>query len=153
MPPVMKTFETVAMATVATSAMEARDHMFLRPGDNVVMNRDRVLAAAKARVLEMAPNYTPPEPYELNLPGPTGRTALQLAVRDFVAKGVATPHDATVGGVLAGVLSGGDTDALDVTTEDQILELERNGILTLARTPQTRARVEHMLKTGKPLRN
>ena len=153
MPPVMKAFETIAMAAVATSAMEARDHMFLRDHDNVVMNRDRVLASAKARVLEMAPGYTPPEPYELNLPGPTGRTALQLAVRDFVAKGVATPHDATVGGVLAHVLSGGDTDMLDTVSEDQILKLERDGLIKLARTPQTRARVEHMLKTGKPLRN
>jgi len=153
MPPVMKAFETIAMATVATSAMEARDHLFLRPHDNVVMNRDRVLASAKARVLEMAPGYTPPEPYELNLPGPTGRTALQLAVRDFVAKGVATPHDATVGGELACVLSGGDTDMLDTVSEDQILKLERDGLIKLAKTPQTRARVEHMLKTGKPLRN
>ncbi len=153
MPPVMKSFETIAMATVATSAMEARDHNFLRDHDDVVMNRDRVLAAARARVLKMAADYTPPEPYELNLPGPTGRTALQLGVRDFVAKGVASAHDATVGGVLAGVLSGGDTDALDISTEDHILKLERDGILALARTPQTRARVEHMLKTGKPLRN
>ncbi len=153
MPPVMKSFETIAMATVATSAMEARDHNFLRDHDDVVMNRDRVLAAARARVLKMAADYTPPEPYELNLPGPTGRTALQLGIRDFVAKGVASAHDATVGGVLAGVLSGGDTDALDISTEDHILKLERDGILALARTPQTRARVEHMLKTGKPLRN
>ena len=153
MPPVMKAFETIAMATVATSAMEARDHMFLRDHDNVVMNRDRVLAAAKARVLAMAPGYAPPEPYELNLPGPTGRTALQLGINDFVAKGVATPHDATVGAELAHVLSGGDTDALDVTTEAQILQLERDGLVKLAQTPQTGARVEHMLKTGKPLRN
>jgi len=153
MPPVMKAFETIAMAAVATSAVEARDHMFLRDHDNVVMNRDRVLAAAKDRVLKMAPDYTPPEPYELHLPGPTGRTALLLGVRDFVAKGVASAHDATVGGELARVLSGGDTDALDIMTEDQILKLERDGILNLAKTPQTRARVEHMLKTGKPLRN
>ncbi|MCZ6847622.1 MAG: 3-hydroxyacyl-CoA dehydrogenase NAD-binding domain-containing protein, partial [Alphaproteobacteria bacterium] len=68
MPPVMKAFETIAMAQVAKSAMEARDLLFLRPGDGIVMNRDRVLAAAKARALEMAETYTPPEPYELRLP-------------------------------------------------------------------------------------
>ncbi len=153
MPPVMKAFETIAMAAVATSAMEARDHMFLRDGDTVVMNRDRVLAAAKARVLDMAPGYIPPEPYVLNLPGPTGKTALQLGVRDFVAKGIASAHDATVGTELAHVLSGGDTDMLDTVSEDQILKLERDGLIKLAKTPQTRARVEHMLKTGKPLRN
>ena len=153
MPPVMKAFETIAMAAVATSAMEARDHLFLRDHDNVVMNRDRVLAAAKARVLKMATDYEPPEPYQLNLPGPTGRTALLLAVNDFVAKGIASAHDATVGSELGRVLSGGDTDALDITTEDQILKLERDAIVKLAKTPDTGARVEHMLKTGKPLRN
>ena len=153
MPPVMKAFETIAMAQVAKSAMEARDLLFLRPDDGVVMNRDRVLANAKARALEKALDYTPPEPYELRLPGPTGKTALDLGVRDFVRKGVASPHDGIIAGELAFVLSGGDTDALDTVSEDTVLRLERDAIVKLAHTDKTRDRVEHMLKTGKPLRN
>ncbi len=153
MPPVMKAFETIAMAQVATSAMEARDFLFLRQSDGVVMNRDRVLAAAKARALDMAEGYSPPEPYDLRLPGPTGRTALALAVRDFISKGVASPHDGVIAGELAFVLSGGNTDALDTVSEARVLELERDAILVLARTRNTRDRVEHMLKKGKPLRN
>ncbi|MDA0305940.1 MAG: 3-hydroxyacyl-CoA dehydrogenase NAD-binding domain-containing protein [Proteobacteria bacterium] len=153
MPPVMKAFEPIAMAQVAKSAMEARDFLFLRPDDTVVMNHDRVLAAAKARALKLAEDYAPPEPYELHLPGPTGRTALDLAVRDFVNKGVASPHDGVIAHELAGVLSGGDTDALDPVYEDQLLRLERDANLKLARMPKTLARVEHMLKKGKPLRN
>ena len=153
MPPVMKAFETIAMAEVAKSAMEARDFLFLRPGDGIVMNRDRVLAAAKARALEMAETYRPPEPYEMRLPGPTGRTALALGVRDFINKGVASTHDGVIAGELAFVLSGGDTDALDTGSEDWVLRLERDAILKLARTKKTLARVEHMLKKGKPLRN
>ncbi len=153
MPPVMKAFEPIAMAQVAKSAMEARDFLFLRPTDNVVMNQDRVLAAAKARALKMADDYSPPEPYELHLPGPTGQTALDLGVRDFINKGVASPHDGVIAHQLAGVLSGGNTDALIPVSEEQLLRLERDANLILARTPKTKARVEQMLKTGKPLRN
>lgn len=153
MPPVMKAFETIAMAQVAKSALEARDFMFLRPKDDIVMNQDRVLAEAKQRALEMARNYTPPEPYELHLPGPTGRTALDLAVRGFISKGAASPHDGVIAGQLGIVLSGGDTDALDSISEDRILELERDAIINLAHTDKTKARVEQMLKTGIPLRN
>lgn len=153
MPPVMKAFETIAMAQVARSAMEARDYQFLRSGDGIVMNRDRVLAAAKKRALEMAEKYSPPEPYALRLPGPTGQTALELGVRDFINKGVASQHDGLIAHELAIVLSGGETDVLDTVPENRILELERNAILTLAHTEKSRARVEHMLKKGKPLRN
>jgi len=153
MPPVIKSFETIAMAQVAKSAREAKDFQFLRAEDGIVMNRDRVLAQAKERALELAENYTPPEPYELNLPGPTGRTALDLGVRDFIKRGVASAHDGVIGGELARVLSGGDTDMLDFVTEPQILELERDAIIHLAKTVKTRARVESILRTGKPLRN
>jgi len=153
MPPVMKAFEPIAMAQVATSAMEARDFLYLRPADNVVMNQDRVLAAAKARALKLAEGYSPPEPCELHLPGPTGQTALDLGVRDFINKGVASPHDGVIAHELAFVLSGGNTDAQEPVSEDQLLRLERDVNLRLARTPKTLARVEHMLKKGKPLRN
>ncbi|NQV55902.1 MAG: 3-hydroxyacyl-CoA dehydrogenase [Rhodospirillales bacterium] len=153
MPPVMKAFETIAMAQVAKSAIEAKDFLFLRPGDGIVMNRDRVLASAKARALEMAKDYTPPEPVELRLPGPTGQTALDLGARDFMNKGVASAHDGIIAHELAFVLSGGDTDALDVISEDRVLRLERDAVLKLAHTKKTRARVEYTLKNGKPLRN
>lgn len=153
MVPVMKAFETIATAQVSTSAFEAKDYQFLCPNDQVVMNRDRLLATAKQTVLDMTDGYAPRKPVEMNLPGPSGRAALELAVRDFINKGVATPHDATIARQLARVLSGGDTDVMDTVSEGQILELEREAIIELAKTPESRARVAHMLKTGKPLRN
>ncbi len=153
MPPVMRAFETIATAEVATSAFEARDHQFVRNGDEIVMNRDRVLATAKQNVLELAVDYTPPDPLEMRLPGPGGRAALMLAVNDFVNKGVATPHDATIARELARVLSGGDTDVMDICTEADVLKLEREADIRLAKTPETMARITAMLKTGKPLRN
>ena len=71
----------------------------------------------------------------------------------FRLQGKATPHDVVVSSALAGVLSGGDTDITREVDEDELLELERTAFLKLVRTRATVARIEHMLTTGKPLRN
>ena len=153
MPPVIKAFETIGTAQVAKSAAEARDFLFLRPQDRITMNRDRLLADAKARALELAKNYRPPEATVITLPGPTGKAAMTLAVNGLRMSGKATPHDAVVAGVLADVLSGGKTDITETVTEDEILALERAAFLRLAKNSASIDRVQHMLKTGKPLRN
>jgi 3-hydroxyacyl-CoA dehydrogenase len=153
MQPVLTAFQTIALAQVAKSAFEAKDLLFLSADDHIVMNRDRVLAAAKARALKMARNFAPPEPYTYRLPGPSGLAALKSGLRDFVNKGMATPHDVTVATQLGRVLTGGDTDVTDELTEGDILRLERNALVTLTKTKGTRARIVHILKTGKPLRN
>jgi 3-hydroxyacyl-CoA dehydrogenase len=152
-PPISHVFETVSIAKVAKSAFDAQDLMYLRPTDGITMNRDRLLFDAKQRVLEMAKDYKPPEPWLLNLPGPTGRAALGLAIEGFRLLGKALPHDVTVSKALASVLCGGDHDLTAQTTEAQILELERREFMKLVHTPETVARIEHMLTTGKPLRN
>jgi 3-hydroxyacyl-CoA dehydrogenase len=153
MPPVMKAFEAIAMAAVAKSAAEARDLLMLRDGDGIVMNRDRLLAEAKRKVLALAAAKQPREAYRYMLPGPSGAAALGLGVHDFLKKGVATPHDAVVAGHLAQVLTGGATDLTETLDEEDILKLERTHILALAKSRGTKARIAHMLKTGKPLRN
>jgi 3-hydroxyacyl-CoA dehydrogenase len=117
------------------------------------MNRDRLLADAKARALALAEGYTPPAPPEFRLPGPSGKAALDLAVQGFRARGLATPYDEVVAGKLATVLTGGDADPTQVVTEEQMLELERREFMALVRENRTQARIEHMLETGKPLRN
>jgi 3-hydroxyacyl-CoA dehydrogenase len=153
MPAVGKVFEIVSTATVAKSAAEAKEYGFLRPTDGVTMNRDRLLADAKARALAMVDGYTPPERPEFRLPGPSGKAALDLAVQGFRARGIATPYDEVVAGKLATVLTGGDTDPTQLVTEERMLELERIEFMTLVRENGTQARIEHMLTTGKPLRN
>jgi 3-hydroxyacyl-CoA dehydrogenase len=158
MPGVAKVFETISTARVATSAAEAKELLFLRPTDGVTMNRDRLLADAKAKALallagEDGAGYRPPEPVAVSLPGPSGRAALAMAVDGFVASGQATAHDAVVAKRLAVVLTGGDTDVTEPTTEDDLSRLEREAFMELVRTPATLARIEHMLETGKPLRN
>ncbi len=153
MPPVVKAFETISVATVARSAEQARDLLFLRPQDGITMNRDRVLADAKARALAMAEDYTPPEPVEIALPGPSAKAAMNMAVHNFKLLGKATTHDEVVADGLAQVLSGGDTDLTETVSTDELLELERSVFMRLIRHPGTIARIEHMLETGKPLRN
>jgi 3-hydroxyacyl-CoA dehydrogenase len=153
MPPVIKTFETIGMATVARSADQAKDLLFLRPGDGITMNRDRLLADAKAKALSLAAGYVPPEKPRVSLPGKTALAALSLAVDGLRRTGKATPHDVVVGKQLAAVTSGGDTDMTETLGEDDLLALEREAIVRLARHPASVARVAHMLKTGKPLRN
>ncbi len=150
---VMKAFEYIGTAQVAKSAEQARSMGFLGPSDGITMNRDRLLADAKARALELSSAYEPPEPRTYNLPGPTGRTALELAVRDLALSGQATPHDVVVTNELAWILSGGDTDMTETTEEDDILAMEREAIGRLGRHEDSLARMEHMLETGKPLRN
>jgi 3-hydroxyacyl-CoA dehydrogenase len=153
MPPVTETFRTIGMATVSKSAAEAKDLFFLRRTDGITMNLDRLLADAKWKALELAKTYAIPERPSLRLPGRTAAAALTMAIDGFRRSGKATAHDTVVGGALARVLSGGDTDVTEPLEEEGVLALERRAFLELARHPATRARVAHMLKTGKPLRN
>ena len=153
MPAVAKAFEMIGTAQVAKSAAEAKEMGLFRDSDSITMNRDRLLADAKAKALALADNYTAPEEQVLVLPGPTGRAAMSLALHDLALKGMATPHDQVVAGALAEVLTGGNTDMTETVTEKEFLKLERTMFMTLARTEGTLARMEHMLDTGKPLRN
>ena len=153
MPPIGRAFEMVGLAKVSQSAAEAREFGILRRGDVIVMNRDRVLGEAIDKVHALAGDYVPPEPPVFHLPGRSGKAALALGVEDLARTGKATPHDVVVADALARVLTGGDADLTDEVTEDQILALEREAALSLLRTHGTRARIEHMLETGRPLRN
>jgi len=153
MPAIAKVFETVSTATVAKSAAEAKELLFLKPSDGITMNRYRLLADAKARALELARDYVPPSPPELTLPGPSARVGLAMAAEGFHRRGLATKHDLVVAGALGEVLSGDSADVTRPVSEDQLLELERTRFMRLLRHPATLARIEHMLETGKPLRN
>jgi len=153
MPAIAKVFEIISTAQTSKSAAQARELGFMRETDSVTMNRDRLLFDAKQRVLALAENYTPPLPPEFRLPGPNGAAALGLAVAQFEAQGKASEHDAAVATELARILTGGDTDMQDVLAEDDITTLEREAFLKLVRQPKTIARIDHMLATGKPLRN
>jgi 3-hydroxyacyl-CoA dehydrogenase len=117
------------------------------------MNRDRLLADAKARALSMVDSYQPPKPPEFKLPGESGRIGMVMAAEGFRRRGLATDYDVTVSTALAEVLSGGGADLVDTVTEADMLKLERMAFMRLVHNASTLTRIEHTLATGKPLRN
>ena len=153
MPAVSKVFELIGMAKVGGSADEAKDNLVLNDKSRISMNRMRLLPDAKALCLQLAQGYSAPQPATISLPGATGRVALQMAVKGLKLAGKVTPHDEVVTKALGVVLTGGDADSSDILTEQQILDLEYEQFMHLVKTKGTLARIEHMLETGKPLRN
>ncbi len=152
-PPIVKAFETIGMAKVSTSAVEAKELLFLAHSDGITMNKSRLLADAKAKALSLASHYTPPQPCVYPMPGKTAKILLSMGIKAFHLLGKATDYDVEVAEKLAFVLSGGDCDMTSPLTEDDMLALEREAFVALVKQPGTLARLEHMLKTGKPLRN
>jgi 3-hydroxyacyl-CoA dehydrogenase len=153
MPAVARAFELIGTAQVAKSAQEAKEMGILRKNDAVSMNRDRLLADAKAKVLKLADGYQPPKEQVISLPGPHGIAALKVALEGFKLAGKLTPHDEVVSLALAKVLTGGNTVHTETVTEKDLMKLERVSFMELVKTRATLARIEHMLETGKPLRN
>lgn len=150
---VKRAFKLIATAATSTSALEARRLGFLRPRhDRVSMNRDRQLADAKRRVLELAPDYVAPVPQTIRALGREGLGNLRYALFSFVEAGQASAYDRYLGEQVAYVLCGGDGPARTVTEQD-ILDLEREAFLTLLGQEKTQERIAYTLKTGKPLRN
>lgn len=151
---IRQAFEIIATATVAKSAFDAQDIGFLRPGDGVTMNRDRLLHDAKQKALALARDYKAPEKASgIRLPGKSGKLALDLAVADLQKSGKATPYDGVVSGHLASALTGGGKDYTDMLGEDDLLAFELADFMKLLHNEGTLARIEHMLDNGKPLRN
>jgi len=150
---IVKIFQNIGTAKVATSAQEAQSLKFLNSNDGITMNRSRLLHDAKQKCLDLIKDYKAPLPNDHNLPGPSGKATLDLAVKDLEKAGHATPHDVTVTDYLAYILTGGDTDPTETVSDDKILEMEKEGIMALMKTEKTMDRIESMLTTGKPLRN
>lgn len=154
MPQIQRAFETIAMAKTATSAEEGRDLGFFRRGDHVELNRDRQLWAAKRMALGMAEiGYRPPLPRTFQLPGRAGIATLAMGLHNMEITHWISEHDKVVATHIARILCGGDTTIHSPVTEEQILELELEAFLSLCGEEKTHERIEHMLKTGKPLRN
>lgn len=149
---VKRAFQMIMLAQTSTSALEARNMGFLRLSDGISMNRDRLIADAKRRVQFMAPDYVPQPPMKIRALGAEGIGNLRYALWQFQEAKQASEHDVAVGNAVAYVLCGGDGPAREVTEQD-ILDLEREGFLKLLGTKKTQERIAHTLKTGKPLRN
>jgi len=149
---VKRAFKLITMATTSTSALDARRLGMLRDADRISMNRDRLLADAKTRVLDLAPDYVAPAPLTIRALGSEALGNLRYAIWAMREAGYITDHEVTIASKVAHVLSGGDGPAREVTEQD-VLDLEREAFLSLLGTQQTQERIVHTLKTGKPLRN
>jgi 3-hydroxyacyl-CoA dehydrogenase len=154
LPFVQRAFETIGFARVSTSAADARRLGYLRDVDGVTMNRDRLVADAKARVLARANEYVAPQPRKaIRVGGESVLAALKLGVHLASRAGRISDHDALIGRKLAHILAGGDLPHAALVTEQQLLDLEREAFLSLCGERRTQERIAHTLKTGKPLRN
>lgn len=150
-PAALRAFEVIRTGAPATSARQAFGLGLLRAGDGIVMHRDALLPAAKARALDLARGYAASAPATLTPAGAEGRAAIAARIAKERAAGHMSETDASIAGQIATVLTGGEATA--PISEARMMTLERDAFLALIAQPTTRARMEHMLKTGKPLRN
>jgi 3-hydroxyacyl-CoA dehydrogenase len=154
LPFVQPVFETIGFAKVSTSAADARRLGFLGDADRITMNRERLMADAKEYALErVREGYQRPAPRTLVVGGETLLAALKLGVHLGWRAGRISDHDAVVGRALANVLAGGPLPHQTTVSEQYILDLEREAFLKLCGERKTLERIQHTLKTGKPLRN
>jgi 3-hydroxyacyl-CoA dehydrogenase len=155
LPFVQRVFETIGFAKVSTSAADAKRLGFLTDADGITMNRDRLWEDAKALALErVREGYQRPVPRTaIPVGGDTVLAALKLGVHLGWRAGRISDHDAVIGRALANVLAGGSLPSLTLVSEQYLLDLEREAFLKLCGERKTLERIQHTLKTGKPLRN
>lgn len=149
-----RTFETVAMAKVSSSAAEARRFGYLSPSDGITMNRMRLLADAKARARELARAWVAPVPrVDIPAPGENLLAALKMGVHMMRRGEYISDYDVRLGNAVAHVLCGGNLTPGTPVSEQYLLDLEREAFLSLCGEKKTEERIAYMLKNGKALRN
>ncbi len=155
LPYVQKAFETVALAKVSASGPDAQRLGYLALTDGITMNRERVMADAKAKALErVREGYHRPVPRTaIRVGGESVSAALKLGVHLAWRAGRASDHDKLIGTKLAHVFGGGAIPHATTVTEQYLLDLEREAFLSLLGERKTLERIQHTLKTGKALRN
>ena len=155
LPSVQRAFETIGFARTSASGPDAIRLGYLRPIDAVTMNRDRLMSDAKARALErVREGYTAPaRRTAIAVGGESVAATLKLGVHLAWRAGRISDHDKLIGRKLATIMTGGDLPHAAMVSEQHLLDLEREAFLSLLAEPKTRERIQHTLKTGKPLRN
>ncbi len=153
--PLQKTFETIGMGKVATSAVEAKEMGFLREADAITMNPYRLISDAKQTVLSMVrEGYRPGAPRtDIPVMGKAGKAAIEVGLYNMEEGRFISAHDRKIGSKLAHILCGGDLTGTQRVSEQYLLDLEREAFLRLLGERKTLERIQSLLKTGKPLRN
>ncbi|RLB87089.1 MAG: 3-hydroxyacyl-CoA dehydrogenase/enoyl-CoA hydratase family protein [Deltaproteobacteria bacterium] len=147
-------FLNVAMAKVSMSAAEARANGFLGSNDRIVFNRDNLIGEAKKEVLKMVSDgYVPPPKRKIQVMGEMAQSLVNVQIADMVRAGYVSEYDAFLSKKIAYVIGGGDVKMGTRIDEEVILKLEIEAFVEFLKQEKTQNRIEHMLKTGKPLRN
>jgi 3-hydroxyacyl-CoA dehydrogenase len=151
---VREAFENIGLAKVSTSAEDARRLRYLRPEDGITMNPALLIQDAKSVVRELASTgYRPPASNDLPAFGEPLAAELNLGIYLMQKAGHITEYEAHIARKLAQVICGGDVTRLSSAPEQYFLDLEREAFKSLCGERKTLARMEHLLKKGKVLRN
>jgi 3-hydroxyacyl-CoA dehydrogenase len=155
LPAIQRAFETIGFAKASTSGPDARRLGFLRGVDAVTMNRERLIADAKARALQrVTEGYQPPVARTaIPVGGDAVLAPLKLGIHLAWRAGRISDHDALIGRKLATIMAGGVLPHPTTVSEQHLLDLEREAFLSLIGERKTQERIQHTLKTGRPLRN
>jgi len=155
LPYVKQVFELIGTAKVSFSAVEARKMGLLRDTDPITMNKDRLIEDAKQTVLAMVrEGYQKPTPRtDIPVLGESAYAVLKLGVHLMHRAGYISEYDKHIGNKIAWVLCGGDIKSPTQMPEQYFLDLEREAFVQLCGERKTQERIQHTLKTGKPLRN
>ncbi len=154
MPKLIEMFKTIATAQVATSADEAFDLKYLdHTRDFRVMNTKRAIGEAKKRVLALADTYVMPDRKQVKVLGRQGLATLYAAINEFKLGKYITEYEAKIAQKIAYVMCGGDLTGQPLVSEQYLLDIEREGFLSLLGEQKTMERIQYMLENNKPLRN
>ena len=147
-------FMAIGMAKVTTSAADARTNGFLGPRDRIIFNRDYLIGEAKKDVLKMVDEgYAPPMKRKIKVLGQAAQGMLETEIFNMLQGKFISEYDAFLARRIAYVISGGNVRDNSEIDEEVILKLEREAFVDFWKEKKTQERVEHMLMTGKPLRN
>ncbi|MBS1131485.1 MAG: 3-hydroxyacyl-CoA dehydrogenase [Proteobacteria bacterium] len=148
-------FQTIAMAKVAKSAVEVIDMGFAKPSDTILFNANELLFVAikEARAMAEAGYAPPPMARGIPVAGKNGIATLEMMLVNMKEGGMISAHDYRVAKAAATALCGGEIETGSLVDEEWLLTIERQLFVELLKTPETQARIKHMLETGKPLRN
>ena len=153
-PLIFKRFKQIGMAAVSTSAAELYDLGYMRRGDRVSMNSDRLISDAKQQVLSLARTYVPGRPVtQIAAPGRSVTASIKTHLWNMQQGDFITAYEQQIGNSIAAVICGGDVPAGTAISEQSLLDLEREAFLSLCGQKKTAERIQHMLKKGRPLRN
>ncbi len=155
LPFIARAFQNIAMAKVATSAVEAQDFGFFRPSDRVVTNRGNLIYEARQTVIGMVKQgyVSAPERTDIPVAGGSGIAALELMIDGLVKAGYASEHDGLIARKIAHVVCGGNLKTGAKVSESYLLDLEREAFVSLVGEPKTIERMQYMLMNNRPLRN